>query len=438
MFEILKTTRTGWQALRTATKTLGSASVVAALIGCAGGLGVAQTAGTLDTTFGTGGIVTTNPAPIGGNPNAPDGGVVGTLTAIEQSNGDLAVVTGINTTAFPGLEVFGLVRYTSDGTLIGVTTASFFTDGVSSPIAVAMQSNGDIVVVGTASASIDSATEFAMARFKPNGKLDTTFGNGGLVTTTLSGPFPSPSAVIVQANGQILVGGFVNGSGVHKSGQTVLVRYNSNGSLDTTFGTGGIVEVQDGIASPAALAQLSNGSYLAVSGGTSVEFSSTGVLQSTVTPGQLVAATQSGSGCCGPVLFQPNGDFVVAGEVPVGNSHIDSDARVSRFSETGVQDPSFSSTPFTFGGNSENETQAIALQSNGQIVVGGITNGHGTPVTGGLARLNANGDLDTTFANTGGLMSSQIISGLLIQRDGKIVAVGGIDNNLVLERYLAN
>ena len=438
MFEILKTTRTGRQMLRTATKTLGSASVVAALIGCAGGLGVAQTAGTLYPTFGTGGIVTTDPSLIGGNPNAPDGGVVGTLTAIEQSNGDLVVVTGINPTAIPNLEVFALVRYTSDGTLIGATHASFFTDGISSPIAVAVQSNGDIVVVGTASASIDAPLAFAIARFKPDGKLDTTFGNGGLVTTQPQGPFPTPSAVIAQPNGQILVGGFVDGSGVHKGGQTVLVRYNFNGSLDTTFGTGGIVEVQDGIASPAALAQLSNGSYLAVSGGTSVEFSSTGVLQSTVTPGTLVAATQSGSGCCGPVLFQPNGDFVVAGEVGVGNSHIDSEAKVSRFSETGVQDPSFSSTPFGFGGNSESEPQAIALQSNGQIVVGGITNGHGTPVTGGLARLDANGDLDTTFANGGGLMSSQIVSGLLIERDGKIVAIGGIDNNLVLERYLAN
>jgi len=427
MFEILKTTR----------KTLGSASVVAALIGFAGGLAVAQTAGSLDTTFGTGGIVTTSPAAIGGNPNAPGGGIVGTLTAIEQSNGDLAVVTGINRTAFPGLEVFGLVRYTSDGALIGATHASFFTAGVSSPIAVAVESNGDIVVVGTASASIDAPLAFAIARFKRDGKLDTTFGSGGLVTTQPQGPFPTPSAVIAQPNGQILVGGFVDGSGAHQGGQTVLVRYNSNGSLDTTFGTGGIVEVQDGIASPAALAQLSDGSYLAVSGGTSVEFSSTGVLQSTVTPGTLVAATQSGSGCCGPVLFQPNGDFVVAGEVGVGNSHIDSEAKVSRFSETGVQDTSFSSTPFGFGGNFESEPQAIALQSNGQIVVGGITNGHGTPVTGGLARLDANGDLDTTFANGGGLTSSQIVSGLLIQRDGKIVAIGS-DGNLVLARYLAN
>jgi len=293
------------------------------------------------------------------------------------------------------------------------------------------------VVVGTASAAIDGATSFAVARFKPSGKLDTTFGSGGLVTTTPQGPFPSPSAVIAQPNGQILVGGFVNGSGVHKPGQTVLVRYNSDGSLDATFGTGGIAMAQAGIASPTALAQLSNGSYLGVGGaGSVVEFSSTGVLQSTVTPGTVVAAIQSGSGLA---LFQPNGDYVVAQTVHSGcvNCH-DSDAQVSRFGETGVPDTSFSSMPFPFGGNLETQPQAIALQSNGQIVVGGLTNATGTPVTGGLARLDSNGELDTTFASGGSLTSDQTVSGLMIQKNGKIVVVGGVDGNLVLARYLAN
>ena len=100
-------------------------------------------------------------------------------------------------------------------------------------------------------------------------------------------------------------------------------------------------------------------------------------------------------------------------------------------------DTSFSSTNFTFGGNTENEPQAIALQSNGQIVVGGITNAHGTPVTGGLARLDSNGDLDTTFANDGGLVSQAVVSGLLIQTDGKIVAIGN-NGQLAVARYFAN
>ena len=428
MFKVLDTTRIGRRLLQPAARMLRSASAVAALLGAASGLGMAQTAGSPDTTFGAGGIVSTTL-----------GGSLITLTAIEQSNGDIAVVTGFNNegAANPNGEVFGLVRYTSSGTLIGTTTASFFSGGISSPSAVAVQSNGDILVVGTAQTGIDAAQQFGIARFKPNGQLDVTFGDGGLVTTAPSGPFPAPSAVIVQPNGQILVGGFVNGSGVHKPGQTVVVRYNSNGSPDTTFGTGGIVEVQAGIASPAALAQLSNGSYLALGGaGAVVEFSSTGVLQSAVTAGTLVAAIKSGSGA---VLFQPNGDFVVAQAVHTGcvNCH-DSAAKVSRFSETGVVDSTFSSTSFTFGGNDQTQPQAIALQSNGQIVVGGIANAQGTPVTGGLARLDSNGELDTTFASGGSLMSDQVVSGLLIQTDGKIVAIGEIDGNLAVARYLAN
>ena len=404
-------------------------------VGLAFGANGAQAqAGSLDPTFGTGGIVTTT---LGGDNNN-----LATLTAIGQANGDLAVVTGFNNEGAdnPNGEVVALTRYTSDGTLIGTTIASFFVNGVSSPSAVAVQSNGDIVVVATAQTAIDAPQLFGVARFTPSGQLDKTFGTGGMVTTEPLGPFPTPSALIVQPNGQILVGGFVDGSNKHTAGSTVLVRYNSNGSLDTTFGTGGIVEAQGtGVGSPTALAELSSGSYLAVGGTSSVEFSSTGVLQSTVTPGKLVAATLAGEACCAPVLFQPNGDFVFAQSVSTGcvNCH-DSNVEVSRFSETGVEDSSFSSTPFMFGGNRQNLPQAIAFQSNGKIVVGGITSAHGTPVTGGLARLDSNGDLDTTFASGGSLQSDQIVSGLLIQKDGKIVSVGNIDGNLVVERYLSN
>jgi uncharacterized delta-60 repeat protein len=384
--------------------------------------------GTLDPSFGAGGTVTTN---FGGVSVSP-------LTAIEQSNGDIAVVAGLGN-GVPNEEEFALVRYTSNGTLIGTTRAAFFTNGINSPTALTVQSNGDIVVVGTASLTFDGAQEFAVARFTPSGQLDTTFGTGGLVTTDISGPFPAPSAVLAQSNGQILVGGFVDGVNKHTSGQTVLVRYNANGSLDTTFGTDGIVMEPTIAASPAALAQLSSGSYLVVGGAapSSVEFSSTGVLQATVTPGTLAAANnQSGTGCCSPVVFQPNGDYVVAQTVSTGG-HLHSDVKASRFLETGVVDTSFSSTRFTFGGNTENEPQAIALQLNGQIVVGGITNAHGTPVTGGLARLDSNGDLDTTFGNGGGLVSQEVVSGLLIQTDGKIVAIGN-DGELALARYFAN
>ena len=108
-------------------------------LGLVFGVNFAQAqAGSLDTTFGTGGTVTANL-----------GVTATTLTAFEQSNGNIAVVTGLNKTGVPGIETFALLRYTSSGTLLSTTTASFFANGDSIPVAAAMQSNGDIVVAGT-------------------------------------------------------------------------------------------------------------------------------------------------------------------------------------------------------------------------------------------------------------------------------------------------
>jgi hypothetical protein len=233
MREMLRTTRTGRRL--TATKTLG-ASVVATLIGLAGGLGVAQTAGTPDPTFGTAGMVTTNPTLIGGKPSAPGGGITGTLTAIGQLNGDNAVVTGIDLMEFSN--PFGLATAAND----------------------------------------DGATSYAAARFNANGQLDRTFGTGGLVRTTPAAVSPLALAPLVQPNGQIVVGGSTIMVSRNASGETVLVPTSSSGSLDTTFGASGIAKTVSALASPAALVQRSNGSHLAVSGGTSAEFSSTGVL----------------------------------------------------------------------------------------------------------------------------------------------------------------
>jgi uncharacterized delta-60 repeat protein len=189
--------------------------VIAGLLalGLAFGASFAQAqAGTLDTTFGTDGTVTANL-----------GLTATTLTAFEQSNGNIAVVAGLNKTGLPGIETFALLRYTSSGKLLSTTTASFFADGDSIPVAAAMQSNSDIVVAGTASGTT-AATEFALARFLPTGKVDTTFGQGGLVTTVPKGEFPAVSALLVQPNGQILVAGSA-GSGLRKvPSPTVLVR----------------------------------------------------------------------------------------------------------------------------------------------------------------------------------------------------------------------
>jgi len=400
-----------------------------------------QHAGTLDPIFGTGGTVTTRL-----------GVTVTPVAAIEQSNGNIVVAAGIGD-AFPSVSDFGLLVYSSSGTLIGRNSVAFGSNLYNDPVAAAVQPNGDIIVAGTSASVINEAQEFALARFTPNGQLDPTFGEGGLVTTIFSNPccetgFMTFSSLLLQPNGQIVVAGSAPPGRRNSPGMMVLARYNSNGSLDTTFGTGGIVEQIPPPVSPAALALLANGSYLVEGGpGSVAEFGSTGVLQSTVTPGTVVAASQPTA--ASPIVFQPNGDYVTASTV--GGGFQKTEVEAFRFSETGVEDPSFNSFKFNFGGVTSG-FGGIALQSNGEILVAGSSaltrSGQGLF---GVARLDSNGEFDATFG-TGGTLTTTFagsdslgVSALLIQTDGKIVAVGGEidpqnDNilDLTMARYFGN
>jgi uncharacterized delta-60 repeat protein len=396
-------------------------------------------AGSLDSSFGTNGTVTTRL-----------GVSVAPVAAIEQSNGNIVVVAGINNDQ-TGVFDFGLLVYTSNGTMIGLTRVAFGSNPNNIPIAAVVEPNGDIIVAGTSAPAGIVAEDFALARFTPNGQLDPTFGEGGLVTTSFTNPccetgFMTFSSLVLQPNGQIVVDGSAPPGRRNSPGMMVLARYNSNGSLDTTFGTGGIVEQIPPPVNPAALALLANGSYLAEGGpGSAAEFSSTGVLQSTVTPGTVVAASQPTAASL--MVFQANGDYVLA--QTVGNGFQKSAVEVFRFSETGVADPSFSSFKFNFGGVTGGPG-AIALQSNGEILVAGSTEAtRFSQSLFGVARLASNGEFDTTFGSGGTLTTSFAgaagVDALLIQTDGKIVAVGGmIDpqnrniDDLVMARYLGN
>jgi uncharacterized delta-60 repeat protein len=401
-------------------------------------------AGTLDPTFGNGGTVTASFA----NGSAGVG-------SFEQSNGDIVAVAQVDFVQGAGTGI-GLVRYTSTGAL----DTTFGTNGITNttfagftftPFGFAVQKNGDILVAGEAIGSAGQI-EFGLARYTSNGILDATFGNGGLVTTLVGVRVDVPTAVLLQPNGKIVMAGFEVGQEGVSPGKMSIVRYNSNGSLDTTFGTGGISLVTDTIIGPDALAMLSNGNYLAVgqngSGKTGlvVELNSKGVLLSKVTAGTLAASLSSSQSGISPTIFQANGDYVVA----VTTCTFHSECRgtkigVSRFLETGNADTSFNANSFESFDPTQTTSvgKAMALQANGQIVVGGLIN-LDSPILGGLARLNANGELDTTFGTTnsfGGcctVTSEQTITGLLIQTDGNIVAIGELNGDLALARYLAN
>jgi uncharacterized delta-60 repeat protein len=409
-------------------------------------------AGSLDTTFGTGGTVTTSFAH----------GVAG-VGAFEQSNGDIVTVAQVNFVDKVGTGI-GLVRYTAAGQLDttfgvnGITLTTLAGIGLD-PFGFAVEPNGDFLV-GVVATNKSGLHGFGLARYTPNGALDTTFGTKGLVATAVGNRSDAPSALLLQPNGQIVMGGFEVAAGQGDPGMMSLARFNANGTLDTTFGKGGISLASVTFVGPETLALLSNGDYLAVgedaafNTGLVAEFSSQGVLLPNVTPAKVVAALSSSQSAVpnvmfqSPTIFQPNGDYVVALTNCSFNTHcvgnFGTRLGAGRFLETGEKDTTFSSNIESFDlKQTTSVAEAAALQANGQIVIGGLIN-QAAPIFGGLLRLDSDGQVDTTFGSVDSfgiccsVTSAQTFFGLLIQIDGKIVAIGGLDGNLAVARYLAN
>src|SRR5437763_533641 len=103
----------------------------------------------------------------------------------------------------------------------------------------AIQSNGKIIAAGYASYS-QTGPDFALVRYTANGKLDSTFGSGGVVTTDFGGA-DHGAGLVLQGDGKLVVAGVTmppNGAGPD---MVALARYNANGSLDASFGSGGKV-----------------------------------------------------------------------------------------------------------------------------------------------------------------------------------------------------
>jgi len=208
--------------------------------------------GKLDTTFGTGG-------------SAP---IVGTTAIALLPNGHL-LLSALGLTQGSG----SLSEYDGDGTL----DASF---GISGQVptldgsAIALQSNGAIVTAGAVTSQLSvtgNSQGFGVTRFNPNGTVDMTFGtHGGVMTTFPNSPTTAATSVVIQPNGDIVVGGEAGTSGIFGSGLVesfALTRYLSTGAIDTSFGTNGLVTTS--FSNPAqatifALALQSDGKIIAV------------------------------------------------------------------------------------------------------------------------------------------------------------------------------
>ena len=393
----------------------------------------------LDSSFGAGGKV-----------EASFGVSVAPSDATLQPDGKIVVV-GTTDNFQIASQVFGVVRFLPNGSLDTTfgnqgTAMTAFTNFINTPNAVAIQPDGKIIVAGEMQTSDGSINRFAIARFNPNGSLDSTFGSGGKVTTeffsvTSGGVREAADVILLQPDNKIIVAG-VAIPGARIPAKSALVRLNPNGTFDPAFGTGGKVAV-NAIGMITALALLSNGQILALNNvGGIAQFDSQGNLAPAVTSGTIAATANNALSA-----FQSNGRYLIAGGAR-GATLKDIDITAISFNPTGSIDHTFNSPVFDFGQEAptaHDVAQVIAIQPDGKLVIGGLSFVNSVAVFG-LARLNTNGSLDSTFGNGGVLTTrfegSDQVTSVIIQPDGKILAIGEAfdsstsQGNLALARYL--
>jgi uncharacterized delta-60 repeat protein len=409
--------------------------------------------GALDTTFGGDGIVTTDfasPAT-----TRPGFRAEGHQVAI-QPDGKIIVAGHSITHAKYADPEPRLARYNPDGTLDdtfgegGRIRHSFRAD----IRGLALAADGKIVVVGsTYSYRGDTGWDFFLARYTADGTLDTTFDGDGWLATDLGTEVDYAHAVILQADGKIVVAG---SSYRPNRSNGAIVRYNADGTLDRSFGGDGWITPNRYYTS---LAAHPDGKLVAAGlNGALARFNEDGTPDSSFDgDGEVIVGFPSRS-----VAVQRDGKIVTAGGTneyyQVGDPPDDdpwsegdpalphSRFKVARYNADGSPDTSFGgdgTVTTDFGGSlyDSDEARSIVVQANGKIVVAGSSYRvklHGGAVSSpfyeryfydfAVARYNADGALDVSFGADGTVAIDfgvdDLGSSVALDDSGRIVVAG--------------
>jgi uncharacterized delta-60 repeat protein len=407
-----------------------------------------MTAGALDPTVGTAGLVTTGVLPT----------IDGANAMVLQSDGRV-VLAGDYLRAGVGVTGFSIVRLNTDGSLdrsFGVSGGAVIDIGGNdgSAQAVSLQRDGKIVVAGYAAVGVGTAstTDFAVGRLNRDGTLDTTFGTGGEQTISFGADQAAyGQSVVVQPDGKIVVAGYTSSLGTPSSAFAI-ARLNPDGSIDTTFGVGGKQSLS--FATPYAVATslaLQSDGKIVVAGNAQqatlisayavVRLNPDGSPDRTFGTGGEQMLTFAGTvhDTAAAVLVQPGGKIILAGQAEFGTPYVGSasEAGIARLNGDGSLDRSFGTggeALFTFGmpsGAGDFEmASSLALEADGKLVVAGDAyQPNARTAEFGLARLNPDGSFDATFAGGGRITTSfgeeAFARSVALTPDGKIVVAGG-------------
>ena len=317
----------------------------------------------------------------------------------------------------------------------GLVTTDF-NGGNEGATGITKQSDGKILVAG---GSLNGSNgEFLLVRYNSDGTLDTSFSGDGKLATDFGVNLVCAVSVVEQSDHKILAAGQITTGDTYT---LALARFNADGSFDTTFGGG------DGqVTGPVCTAQVtlqSDGKIL-VAGTTDnialARYNADGSVDTTFGGGDGLVTVNPGQwGTGDSVVVQSDGKILVAGYGQKSGFGFNTDFVLSRFTAEGNFDTSFGSNGIiaTDFGNGEDRGHSM-VQSNGKILVAGSsTNGANNNFA--LARYNLNGTLDTSFSGDGKLTTE--LGGndegycMAVQSDGKILVAGHSNTSIAVVRY---
>jgi uncharacterized delta-60 repeat protein len=302
--------------------------------------------------------------------------------------------------------------------------------------ALVIDPDGKIVV-----AAGDVGGSITLVRFDRGGRLDRSFGNGGTVTTALTASFAQEAALALESDGKLVVAG---GGGNSLAPRFMLARYDKNGRLDRSFGNSGSATITFGDHSyAAALVIQPDGKLVAAGSGYNghndgfalARFDQNGHLDRAFGYGGVVRPARSkASSYASALVLQPDGKLVAAGTYDGCDCFA-----LTRYDKNGSLDRSFGNmaTVTTQIGTSSYVSELV-LQPDGKLVAVGSGFGQRS----GLARYDKNGRLDRAFGNGGTVTPAYpkfyAAKALVLQPDGKLVVAGTSRDGFALVRYDKN
>lgn len=370
---------------------------------------------------------------------------------ITQADGKI-IVAGY--TSDMVIDKFCLVRFNSNGMVDnsfgsnGVVITTFAYTSIASDVA--LQNDGKIIVAGHTWGG--SENNFALARYNSNGVLDASFGNLGTVST----PFSSKNAVArtlkIQTDGKIVVGGHVYSSN-NDFDEFAIARYNTNGSLDVTFGTGGQVATSFGIGTKNWInsIQLQNNGKI-VAGGFSNNFFAlarynlNGTLDLTFGINGLITTIipNTTQGIINSIALDTDESIFAGGFSTDTINNGTNNSTIVKYDSLGNPDSTFGMNGILVTNiSAENDVIAdILIQADNKLLMAGSSS-ENSVFQFAIARFDSTGNPDSTFG-ANGVVKTLVnpnfnqLEAITLQSDGKVLTTGFIDNypyDLAIARY---